>query len=280
VSSAVKEQVKQRQDDKDRRDILDWVTPVDYSPQQTDYIRGRQAGTGQWLLDSGEFQKWLKTNQRTLFCPGIPGAGKTIITAITIDDLNTRFRNDSSIGITYLYCNFRRRNEQKVEDLLASLLKQLSQKRSSLPGSVETLYDHHKDERMRPSFDEISSTLQSVAAMYSRVFIIVDALDECQTLDGCRTRFLSELFNLQAKHGANLFMTSRFIPEITEKFQENTSLEIRASTEDMRKYLDGHISRLPGFVLRSVELQEEIKTGIIKAVGGMYVDSYVPLVSR
>jgi hypothetical protein len=50
-----------------------------------------------------------------------------------------------------------------------------------------------------------------------------------------------------------------------------SKLEIRASEEDVRRYLDGHLFRLPGFVARSLELQEEIKTDIVKAVDGMYV---------
>ena len=62
-----------------------------------------------------------------LFCPGIPGAGKTILTSIVVDDLTTRFSNDPSVGIAYVYCNFRRRDEQKAEELFASLLKQLMQ---------------------------------------------------------------------------------------------------------------------------------------------------------
>ena len=48
-------------------------------------------------------------------------------------------------------------------------------------------------------------------------------------------------------------------------------LEIRATKEDVRRYLDGHMFRLPGFVARSLELQEEIKTDIVKVVDGMYV---------
>ena len=48
-------------------------------------------------------------------------------------------------------------------------------------------------------------------------------------------------------------------------------LEIHASEEDVRRYLDGYMFRLPGFIVRSLELQEEIKTRIIKAVDGMYV---------
>lgn len=80
--------------------------------------------------------------------------------------------------------------------------------------------------------------------MYSRVFIIIDALDECQASDSSRARFLAEIFNLQARSGVNLFATSRFIPDIVERFKEEESLllEIRASDEDVLKYLDDRIS--------------------------------------
>jgi hypothetical protein len=258
-----------------RQTILDWITPTDYAAQQSDFIRRRQAGTGQWLIDSAEFQTWLNTKKQTLFCPGIPGAGKTILTSVVVESLHRRFQDDPSISVVYLYCNFRRQDEQKAEDLLASLLKQLAQGRSPLPDSVKSLHDGHRDKRTRPSFDEILGTLQSVATMYSRIFIIVDALDECQASDGCRMRFLLEMFNLQAKCQVSIFATSRFIPEINENFKECMQLEIRASKQDVQRYLDGHISQLPKCVLRSPELQDEIKAEIIKAVDGMYVSSHV-----
>jgi hypothetical protein len=270
VSKVVNE-LRSRQRDQDHQAILDWLTPIDYASQQSDYLGRRQPGTGQWLLDSEEYQAWLRTSKQTLFCPGIPGAGKTILTSIIVDDLSKRFQNNASIGIAYLYCNFRRQGEQRAEDLLASLLKQLSQEWSCLPDSVKALYDHHKDKRTRPSLEEILRVLQSVAAIYSTVFILVDALDECQVSDGCWARFLAEIFNLQAKSRANIFATSRFIPEITERFEGSMSLEIRASEHDVRRYVDGHMSHLPSFVGRSPDLQEEIKAEIIKAVDGMYV---------
>lgn len=263
-------------DDQERRTILDWLSPVDYAAQQSDFLSRRRAGTGQWLLNSTEFQKWLKAAKQTLFCPGIPGAGKTIITSIVVEDLSVRYQNDSSIGIAYLYCNFRRQHEQKIEDLLASLLKQFIQEQPSIPDSVNFLYNRHKEKRTRPSFEDISKVLDSVTATYPRTFIIVDALDECQATDGCRARFLSEIFKLQAWNGTNIFATSRFIPEIVQKLKKfggSVSLEIRARNADVRTYLDGRVSQLPGFVARSPELQEEIKSEIVKAVDGMYVIS-------
>jgi hypothetical protein len=259
------------QEDQRRQAISDWITPIDYAPQQNDFIARRQAGTGQWLLDSAEYQTWVDTKKQTLFCPGIPGAGKTILASIVIEELSTSFQNDKSVGIAYIFCNFQRQHEQKVEELLASLLKQLTQTRPSLPDTVKSLYDRHQDKRTRPSLNEISRVLQSVVTMYSRVFVVIDALDECQVSHNCQKTFLSELFSLQVNCGTNLFATSRFIPGITENFQGCLLIEIRASVHDVRRYVDGRMSSLPSFVRRSPDLQEAVKTEIVKAVDGMYV---------
>ena len=226
------------------------------------------------MLDSNEFQGWLNQSKQTLFCAGMPGAGKTIITSIVVQYLLTKFENDATVGIAYLYCNFRREHEQNPADLLGCLLKQFVQERPSIPESIKQLYKRHKDKRTRPLLDEISKALHSVVTDYSRAFIIIDALDECKVSDGVRRKFLSEIFNLQAKTRASLFVTSRYIPEIMKEFEGSISLEIRANDEDVRRYLDGHMSRLPSFVLRNHNLQEEIKAEIIKAVEGMYVPSH------
>lgn len=259
------------QEDQGRRAILDWITPIDYANQQSDFVARQQPGTGQWLLESEKFKTWLQTGKQTLFCPGIPGAGKTILTSIVVEELNTIHENNASIAIAYLYCNFRREHEQKLEDLLSTLLKQLVQEQPDIPDSVKSLYERHKDKRTRPSAEEIQVVLQTLSAKFSRTFIIIDALDECQISSGCRQKFLSILFDIQAKCSANLFATARPISSIEEAFKGHESLEIRASEEDVRRYLDGHMFRLPGFVIRNIGLQEEIKSGIIKAVDGMCV---------
>ncbi len=188
-----------------------------------------------------------------------------------IEELTTRFSNDPTIGIAYIYCNFRQQDEQKIDKLLASLLKQLAESQPSLPGILKELYNRHKMKRTRPSLEEISRSLQVVTTLYSRVFLIIDALDECQVANGCRQRFLSEMFSLQDNHGVNLYITSRFIPEITAKFQGNILLEIRASKEDIGRYLEGHIRYLPAFDDWNRQLQDEIKDIIADAVDGMYV---------
>ncbi|RYP79191.1 hypothetical protein DL771_000169 [Monosporascus sp. 5C6A] len=259
------------QQTQEHKAVLDWLTPLNYGPQQSDYFSLRHAGTGQWLLDSPEFKAWLENDQKVLFCPGIPGAGKTILTSVVVNELTTLADNGKSIGVAYVYCNFRQEHEQSAGDLLASLLKQLAHGQSSLPGTMKSLYDKHRAKHTRPSLEEVSRALETVVATYSRAFIVVDALDECKASDGCRTSFLWELFDLQAKSGVNLFVTSRFIPEVTERFAESQTLEIRANDTDVRKYLAERIAQGSSRILKRHDLQIEVTSEIAKGVEGMFL---------
>jgi hypothetical protein len=262
--------VEQRKDS----EILNWLTPINYNNQQNEFLSRRQAGTGQWLLDSPQFQTWLEAtgNKRTLFCPGIPGAGKTILTSVVIDDLTTRFENNETVGVAYIYFNFRRKLEQQTADILASLLKQLSQHRPTLPESVVALYNQKKKKQARPSVDELSAVFLSVITEYTKAFVVIDALDECQEFGGCRSRILTELFNL-TRSGANLFVTSRFNREVEGKFDpmQVQSLEIRASKQDVEMYLEGNMPQLAAFAEWDEDIRESIKVTISDTVDGMCV---------
>ncbi|KAF7557478.1 hypothetical protein G7Z17_g720 [Cylindrodendrum hubeiense] len=256
---------------KEDSNIIKWLTPVDYTSEHVKFIGKRQSGTGQWFLDSDQFQPWLKTDKQTLFCPGIPGAGKTIITAIVIDYLQSSFQNSKNTGIAYIYCNYQQQDEQKAEDLLSSLLKQLAQGQASLPAKVKDLYDRHQKNGTKPAFDEISTTLNYVVALYSRVFIIVDALDECHTSDGSRTRFLKEIVKLQHNSRANIFTTSRFNDEIASFFNGSLSQRIFAADKDILTYLNNRISlqTLENSEIMDDETQSMINAKVLKAADGM-----------
>lgn len=248
--------------------ILEWLTPVEYHSRLNDLISKRQPGTGEWLLNSEGFKTWLNTSKMTLFCPGIPGAGKTFLTSIVIEALYERYQGDETIGIAYIYFDFRRREEQKMSVLLASLLKQMC-RGLALPKCVGKLYDKHKARETRPRQAELSEALRSVVSEFSRCFILIDALDECHADSDIRDQFLSEIFSIQVESGLNLFATSRFISEISDQFEKGLVLEITAHEEDVQRYLDHHMTKLRPFVLLNVDLQHEIKNEITRIIGGM-----------
>jgi Cdc6-like AAA superfamily ATPase len=248
--------------------IMKWLSPTDFPAQQHDIITRRQEGTGQWFLDSPEFKSWLQGSDKMLFCPGIPGAGKTMMAAIVIDHL-CRTAECDDIGVAYLFCSYKEQALQSVSSLFAALLKQLVESRPDIAASVKQIHDHHLKQKSRPSFDEILRILQSICSSYTTVYIIVDALDECADRDGTRGRLIDKLRELQARTDVRLLFTSRSIPEITQKFQSNLILEVRASEEDARRFVAGQIPRLPNCIRRDDELRLTVENEIVKAVDGM-----------
>ncbi|KAJ6484670.1 hypothetical protein C8R45DRAFT_998974 [Mycena sanguinolenta] len=67
-----------------RQDFLNWLSPINFFPRQEDIFRVRQRGTGEWLLVHPLFQEWKSGSRRTLWCRGIPGAGKTVLVYISL----------------------------------------------------------------------------------------------------------------------------------------------------------------------------------------------------
>lgn len=245
--------------------VLHWLTPIDFGPQHSDYLGRRHPSTGQWLLDCETYQRWIEEPGQKLFCPGIPGAGKTILSSIVVNNLETRFSADPTAVVVYVYCNFNRKAEQRLEHLMSSLLKQLAHNGPSIPPVLYELYERHIKKRTKPTLEEISKALRTVAATYAKVFIIVDALDECHMA----AQFLHQLFSLQAQRGISVFATSRHMPDIEKEFSDSWRIEIRASAEDIGRYLKSAVSRFPGFIAQRSDLQYEITQTISQIVDGM-----------
>jgi hypothetical protein len=110
--------------------------------------------------------------------------------------------------------------------------------------------------------------LSSTVADYSKVYIVIDALDEY--LETRRHKLLKYLAALGSN--INLLLTSR--PHITPEmfFLSTPTLEIRATEEDIRQYLESQIQhsfRLSKHVQTRPELRQEIETQIISNVDGM-----------
>jgi len=258
------------QQDHLRRTILDWISSTNFPTQLSDFIARKEEGTGSWFLDAPKFKNWIQGSKQTLFCPGMPGAGKTMIAAIAINHLSRPTPNKAN-AVAYIFCNYKTQADQNATTLLAAVLRQLVQARPSIPEAVSRLHEYHSCRGTRPSLEEISTTLKTVVMDYSSVYLVVDALDECPDKDGTRGRLLAKISDLQKEAGSDLHLmvTSRFIPEIEEKFKEAPRLEVRASNEDVRKFVAGQMDRLPKFVRRDEELKDLVQDRIAQAVDGM-----------
>lgn len=201
--------LRHAQSQQDHKAVMEWLSPSDFPAQQDDIISRREKGTGQWFLDSVEFKSWLEGNSKTLFCHGMPEAGKTMMAAIAIDHLCRMAQ--AGVGLAYLFCSYKSQFNQNLHGLLCAILKQLVQSRMDISAPVTRLYDHHMEEKSRPPLDDIFKALITICSNYTGVCFVVDALDECSNQNGTRRQLIENLRNLQAKTNVRLLFTSRSI---------------------------------------------------------------------
>ena len=257
-------------DQQERLALLEWLTPLNFPAQQSFFDSRRQKDTGQWLLQSAEFKTWMSGTRTTLLCKGMQGAGKTMLACTVIDHLIKTLYSGEML-VTYIYCDYSKQHEQKHVNLIASILKQLLQHQVFVPENVWKSYRHHTNSGTRPKAEEMYDMLQTSLSTFPQIYIVVDAVDELSVIDHVRQNLLSSLSLLQKTHSLNFLVTSRFIPHVTQELDDPPCLIVRASDEDVRRYVRGHISDLANCVLKDSKLQTIIEDSIASAVDGMFL---------
>lgn len=252
--------------DEEARKILDWLSPLNFARKQKDTFRRRHEQTGDWFLKSSEFQTWITDSAQTLFCPGIPGAGKTILASVAVDYLRNRF-DDAGSAVVCVFCNHADEGHQRHIDLVASILEQLLQ-RKGVTDELMMLYQRHQSRRTHPEPGELLELLYSTIQDFERVFVIIDALDECP--ETTRKEFVNEVHRLRSV--ASLLITSRQVKSIEDEFHDATHLEIHALDTDLEIYIRTRTQqdhRLVLYMEKDPSLQEEIVQTILGNARGM-----------
>jgi hypothetical protein len=249
---------------------LDWLTMDNPAAHQLTLMDRKAKGSGEWFLHSNFFEDWCRDAGTRLFCPGIPGAGKTMIAATVINHLRTTKADDT--GLAYFFCTYKAHVGQQAASVLACLLKQLIQNRPEVFVPIMKLYDTKTREGELLDCDDLILALHSVCSTYTRVRIVVDALDEFSNDDGQRDKLLDALRDLRAQGNTSLLATSRFVPEIAKRFLSDPVLEIEADDSDVERFTSEQILSLPTkCIKRDAELARTVQKRIVQSVDGMYV---------
>jgi hypothetical protein len=187
---------------------------------------------------------------------------------MVVDHLSAACRNKKDIGVACMYLNHKEADIQTPSKLLAALWRQLVLDRDT--GTIaENLHKEHQGKGTAPTLEEVVKVLSSSLAEFSKVFIIVDAIDEYP-----ETRRWTLLQHMAAM-GSNvkLMITSR--PHISPEafsFPSLETLDIQAASTDIREYINVWIyssPRLFKHVQNQSNLQDEIHAKIIATVDGM-----------
>jgi hypothetical protein len=185
---------------------------------------------------------------------------------MVVDHLSAASQDDD-VGVACVYLSHKEAEQQTPARLISGLWRQLVLGRDV--GSVASkLYQQHREKGTTPSLDEAFDILRFAVAQHSKVYIIVDAIDEYP--EAQRRILLQYLAMMGSTVG--VMITSR--PHITAdvSLPNLGALEIRATEEDIRRYVDAQIEispRLSKHVQIRPELRKDIHSKITDTVDGM-----------
>jgi ankyrin repeat protein len=130
---------------------------------------------------------------------------QTVFSSIVVNHLQQKY-GSQSCPVLCLYLNYKEKSSQTCSSLLGSLLKQCLQlqKSSPLPMDLLDWYEEAKATKAGPKEKDIFNALKRAINNYDRLFLVVDALDECDF----REMLLAELQGLPADK-LSLMITSR-----------------------------------------------------------------------
>lgn len=181
----------------------------------------------------------------------------------------------STTGIAFAYCNYK--EPQEPATYIATFIKQLCRAKEVLPKELESLFDSCHRNAKELNYTELQQIFTTVVKSFDKVFIILDALDECP--DEQRAgflKFLTSIVNPGRDGPANikLFVTSRRETDIARSFASFPTIQIEAKevASDIESYVKFELDRCLGdgtLKIADPKLKEEILEALLKKAGGM-----------
>ncbi|KAI1039132.1 hypothetical protein LB505_007530 [Fusarium chuoi] len=237
----------------------------------------RHGLTGLWLTQGPEFDYWYSTPASRLWCSGIPGAGKSVLSAAVIKECLHRSAHDAHKAIAYFFCTYRHERSQHMVNILSSLCIQLALQSEKAFRILQEYHDqlfssHHLS--TKPTAEMLTQILHRICACFTRVYIIVDGIDECDNRVEANVKCLAELALSQGDDVINMALFSRDESIIRTRLEKDFShVEIEAHTEDLQLYVASELNeRIASkrLRLRDPTLKDLIMTRLVGEAKGMF----------
>ena len=193
----------------------------------------------------------------------------TVCRSLVVDQLRDYFEGQN-VAVLHLYFNYRDQTDQSSEKTIASLLKQLAIATQHLPKPIFELYRKLKTQERRPQLQDLEQAFSLTCQSIDRVFVVVDALDECDTKN--RKAFLRSLSNLQGDRPLSIFMTSRSYEDyVNQLFGSCPRMKIQAHESDLRVYVSRQVENSNDVDGVDEQFKKEIIEKVVHGAHNMYV---------
>ncbi|KAF8241497.1 hypothetical protein K440DRAFT_503370, partial [Wilcoxina mikolae CBS 423.85] len=162
-----------------RRQLLLWLSELDFDKEHDAIFVKRHQDTGRWLIDCPEFGDWIDAEKSSmLWCYGNPGVGKSVLVSIVLEEISSKYALDSRIGLAFIYFNYRKQDVQTPGKVLATIIKQLARQKRTIPDHLKQLHRKYYRNADFPSDEKLEAQLLELMDTFEQVYLVMDALDE------------------------------------------------------------------------------------------------------
>lgn len=265
--------------------LIEWLCPESSSVEEhlETALHLRQKHTGKWFLESSILEQWIESKNGFLWVHGIPGCGKTILSATLIEYLQQKC-SDSEAAFVYFYCDHRNPKTQKIWNLLMTLAVQLLRRSRDCLEDVNALFStKSRDFGRKITVAEYISLLRIMSLRFTQTFVVIDALDECSEEDVFVEGLQELISNDNEDTNVQIAVTSRNDLNIERLLLPLTTLELplKGSVgEDVKAFVCGEMERRirsRKLKLRDSGLAEVILNTLVDRADGLFLQAKLQL---
>ena len=199
--------------------------------------QARKQGNTNWICHDEGYKQWKHEEASgTLWCTGILGSGKTVLSANVVEDLKIT----TSAIVAYFFCRHDEAESLQTRTIVGSIARQIFDLVKS--DIIDTIAE------MRPSTidtDQITDYLEELlpSTLY-KYFIIIDGLDECKEKEARLVlRFLTRL--LKSRHVFRVYCSSR--PDIVRwthsLLEPKWNVSLSQTSTDIEEYVEDTLEK-------------------------------------
>lgn len=263
-------QDSEKQLSRERREMLSAVSQTRPEGCFKKHFSLHQDGTGVWLLESADFERFMSTPKSKIWLYGIPGAGKSVLSATIIDHIKAQ--RTEHVALAFFFCEYFNTATQTCRNIFGSIARQLALQN---PRALETLEEFFNDQTdlghldFNPEDCEFIDLIEKMSTNFNSTIIVIDGIDECQENRAAVVESLAQL-NRDGIGSIKTIFASRKEPDIEERLNSFTSLPIAASKADVRLYVAAQLeSRFRRMCEKDPALSDQILTVLVDKSDGM-----------
>ncbi|KAH9237541.1 hypothetical protein K456DRAFT_1747358 [Colletotrichum gloeosporioides 23] len=232
----------------------------------------RTAGTCDWLITNTKLTRWMEGGCALVVL--YAGAGKTFLTSRVVDFVVENAKRNEAVAL--FYCKRDEENRRNPQDIFRSILRQLSSDIVSderkIHPLLKSLPDRLESKGMMLDVSTCKSLIGEITKDYSKITIILDALDECDRDN--RWEIMATFDELvQLNPSIRIFLSSHTDDDIQRHFQSQPIIEIQATDneEDISTFVRDELSSDPRWGQLGPDSQQQIQDAFQEKSKGMLI---------